>query len=193
MDYPIKNDYEITIIVKNYLDRIFYWRKKVITFREWTISDLLDFENIKADDQKVIKRLKNILKMPVRCFVYDIWTILSIIIDNMFVWVYKSIQVWSQSKNNSIAPFSSLITFVSKEINTTPHDIIYNYTMRELEYLCEWIIRNLNEKTEEWQKINKNKSEKNTNTTKKTIDFDMMEKLNQQMMKDTQQHKKPVE
>lgn len=61
-------------------------------------------------------------------------------------------------KNSEFSPYSSYLIFLVQELGIEPR-VLMNYTLQEIEYLSEGLIRNLNAKTEEGQKQNRLKAQ----------------------------------
>jgi hypothetical protein len=75
--------------------------------------------------------------------------------DTFFEWCFSWKKDWWEW-----SPFSSYITLLSEKLHTPPMELLNNYTTSQLERLTEWIIRNANETTKDWQRKNRLESMK---------------------------------
>lgn len=84
----------------------------------------------------------------------DINTFLDVYMNKAMKWFY------SRKSNEETMPFEAYIALLSKELNIDPIRLLKSYTPEAINFLTEWILRNINSQTKEWQKINKIKSMK---------------------------------
>ena len=67
----------------------------------------------------------------------------------MFSWVFGS----SSDEENTV-PYNSILLKICEKINIDPMKFQEQYTVEQMLYIYEWIIYNINDKTEEWREMN---------------------------------------
>jgi len=82
----------------------------------------------------------------------DINIVMEEILNTRFKWFFSKKD--NKNEKNSI-PYNAYIVFLCKELNTSPSDILNNYTTEAIAFLTDWVIYNLNEQTEEGRRKNK--------------------------------------
>lgn len=90
------------------------------------------------------------------------WKLFPIILETYFKWCF-SIKTDDQSskwrteatKNIDIAPIQSSIAFLAEKTCTSIIELYEKCTIYDIDYLNEWIIRNLNSQSKDGQKKNK--------------------------------------
>lgn len=154
-DFPKREDYEMNfeISLKYGKNRI---KKTVkLKYKEATISEVIEL--LKEEEKSVW--LKKILEwqwvIEKRLVLSNKELALSLfekLKDTMFVGVFNSKQ--DKKEKWTHRPFKSVVALISQKLHITPIDFIENYTVRQMNYLVEWIIYNINDETEDWRKIN---------------------------------------
>ena len=156
MEYPIRNQYSLKITLKRWLfDRFLFPKYIYIKYAEATLSDLDEFEKSDRIDWLVnlINKNNNIKKdIPPNLYMYAINEIFSKIFNTFIVFSWNDEK---SSNNDDKMPESSYIIYICKYLSIWVNNLVSTYTLRQLKYISNGIIRNENEKTPEWQKKNK--------------------------------------
>ena len=160
MDQLLHKKYDLNIVVPKKFLR--FKRKKTIKIHYWQAKpiDMAQFMRLGTPDEIIVWLVKFVESHSTNMKKSDYNAIIA-----QFEWIYAALQTtfWKRSvKNNggegNGSPYSRFVAFLAKELCETPHNIVYNYTLEELDYLTEWVVRNLNEQSEEWRQKNKLKA-----------------------------------
>lgn len=155
----LEKKYEISLVINKRFLFIPYTKKILLKFWEAKFIDTVEFmETIKGEWTNIIKWLikfikehtnKNINKSDINYIMMYADKIIPKIKETFFNWCFWWEWWWEES------PMSSYITILSEKLNIHPLELINKYTIKQLEYLTEWLVWNANCQTKEWEKKNR--------------------------------------
>lgn len=140
-----------------------WWKRKkevLITYGGATLYQQMELTNAKTDEEKVAFFLDWIKKhTETKLSPSDELAILpnlERIVEQIVATAFSTKA--RGEKSNEFSPYSSYVVFLVQELWIEPR-VLMDYTLQEIEYLSEGLIRNLNAKTEEGQKQNRLKAQ----------------------------------
>lgn len=102
----------------------------------------------------------------------DIFEILQ---DTYFGWAFEK---WnSKETEDDDDLLASYIVFLSSELKQDPLYLMKNYTIQQLKFFTDWIVRNINDKSEKWKKENRLKKIGNNNNYSKESVNNLLQRL----------------
>lgn len=156
----IRKKFEFSINIKNR-----YWKKKfLLQYEQATMYEINEFlyESSKTNFYianwviDFVERYGNV-KLNRRQTISIIWSYEEIF-ENLKQTYFKgafddeSEGEWEWFSNDIIA---SYIVFLSSEFKQDPLYLMKNYTIEQLKFFTDWLVRNANEKTPEWKRKNR--------------------------------------
>jgi hypothetical protein len=162
MNYPIRQEYQLTIPLKlKRFDR-FFWKKKItIKFQEWTLWEYFEFEKIKSDNNLIADWLVNLINknyhkpVPIRLYNYCANQILEQLYNNLYPTIEKEQTWWKTDNKDDFIPLHAVFALFSEKLWILPNDLMNNYTLRQFWYILRGFVRNCNEQTDDWQRKNR--------------------------------------
>lgn len=144
--------------------KILWWKMQkevLITYGGATLYQQMELTNAKTDEEKIAFFLNFIRQntktklssSDEKTITQNIESIAQQIITTAFSTKSRG------DKSNEFSPYASYLVFLSKELGIEPR-VLMHYSLQEIEYLSEGLLRNLNAKTEEGQKQNRLKAQK---------------------------------
>lgn len=159
MQRLLSKSYEINLLIQKRFLFIPYTKKILLKFWEARFIETIEFiETIKWDWTNIVVWLlrfvnNHSIKKPTKKDKQYIMMyadkILPKIKDTFFEWCFS----WKESKEES--PMSSYITILSEKLNIDPLELMNKYTMRQIEFLTEWLVWNANAWSKEWERKNR--------------------------------------
>ena len=153
-------EYELSLKIRRKFLYIPYTKTILLKFEQAKLIDTIEFmESIKWNRVNIVIWLLNFIKKHSKTKISEkdkdyimmyADEIITQIKQTFFEWCF-----WWKDNNQENSPFSSYITLLSEKLNTSPIELITNYTPNQLERLTEWIVWNANEWTKEWQRKNR--------------------------------------
>lgn len=162
MNYPIRQEYQLTIPLKlKWFDR-FFWKKKItIKFQEWTLGEYFEFEQIKSDNNLIAEWLVNIINksykkpVPTRLYEYCASQIIETLHANLYPTLPKEEKEQKNTNNDDFMPLHAIFALFSEKLWILPNDLMNNYTLRQFWYILRGFVWNCNEQTDDWQRKNR--------------------------------------
>lgn len=166
-NFPLQQKYELKINIKRKV--LFFTKIKTILLKYQEANVLQVIEFIQSD-KKIIEYFSEFILNNSNATKKDLSQILLSFekiwehLNNTFLnWFNNNIDNSNILDNNkwwSNWWFNAYITLLSEKFNIDPIYILNNYTLKQLKYLTEWIIYNINEQTDKWKKENRMNSTK---------------------------------
>lgn len=167
MERIFKKKYTIKLIIKRKILFFSYNKKIILEYGKATLKEYYYFqkileENKESEINKFLfnfvesfkKGRKNLKKQEYAQILAQKKDIFKVLLET-YLKKSKIIPiVWKIDEEYS--PIASNIVFLSQKLHISPKELL-NYTIDEIDFLTEGIERNINAKTEEWQKRNKMK------------------------------------
>lgn len=168
-NFPLQQKYELKINIKRKV--LFFTKTKTILlkYKEANILEVIEFIQ---SDKKIIEYFSEFILNNSNATKKDLWQIL-LSFEKIWEHLNNTFLIWINNNNNTNNSvilnneekwsnwwFNSYITLLSEKLNIDPIYILNKYTLRQLNYLTEWIIYNINEQTEKWKKENRMNSTK---------------------------------
>lgn len=156
----LRKQWKIRLVIEK---KMLWWKRKkevLITYGGATLYQQMELTNAKTDEEKVAFFLDFIRKnTETKLSSSDELAILPNLerIAEQIITTAFSTKVRGK-KNNEFSPYASYLVFLVQELGIEPR-VLMDYTLQEIEYLSEGLIRNLNAKTEEGQKQNRLKAQ----------------------------------
>jgi len=131
---------------------------KTLEYKQLSMYECLDFSYLmKEKDFKLEDWIFNFLKDKINIKKTDIIKIdlskfMEVMFNSAFKWFFND---WKTNKWSKWLPFEAYVMFLSNSFNLHPDKLLKSYTPEQISYYLNWIIYNLNEQTEKWQRINK--------------------------------------
>lgn len=156
----LKKQRKIRLVIEK---KILWWKRKkevLITYGGATLYQQIELTEARTDEEKVaffLDFIKKNTKTKLRpgdklAILPNLERIAEQIIATAFSTKSRG------EKNSEFSPYSSYLVFLVQELGIEPR-VLMDYTLQEIEYLSEGLIRNLNAKTEEGQKQNRLKAQ----------------------------------
>lgn len=126
------------------------------TYEQFSMYECLEFSYmIQKKDFKIEDWIYNFLKdkieiKPTDLINIDLDKLMKVLLDTAFKGFFSD-----KKEQKDWMPFEAYIMFLSEKFSLNPDDLLKKYTPEQINYYTEWIIYNLNEQTEEWQKRNR--------------------------------------
>ena len=159
MQRLLEKTYEISLVINKRFLFIPYTRKILLKFWEAKFIDVIEFlEKIKWDWTNIIIRLlkfikehteKKLTKQDINWIMMYADKVIPKIKETFFEWCFWWEKWWEES------PMSSYIAILSEKLNIHPLELMNKYTMRQLEFLTEWLVWNVNCQTKDWERKNR--------------------------------------
>nr|DAK26176.1 MAG TPA: hypothetical protein [Caudoviricetes sp.] len=156
----LRKQWKIRLVIEK---KTLWWKRKkevLITYSGATLYQQMELANAKTDEEKVAFFLDFIRKnTEIKLSSSDELAILPNLERIAEQIIATAFSTKSRGeKNNEFSPYSSYLVFLVQELRIEPR-VLMDYTLQEIEYLSEGLIRNLNAKTEEGQKQNRLKAQ----------------------------------
>lgn len=156
----LRKQWKIRLVIEK---KFFFWKRKkevLITYGGATLYQQMELTKAKTDEEKVAFFMgwikKNTEKKLSPTDELAILPNLERIAEQIIATAFSTKS--RGEKNSEFSPYSSYLVFLTQELWIEPR-VLMNYTLQEIEYLSEGLIRNLNAKTEEGQKQNRLKAQ----------------------------------
>lgn len=151
MNIDIKRRYRTTNIKVEYEQATMYDVMEFIfeSSKDWfnVVKWIVEF--VEANTKKKLKKRDRIMIAIKNNEIFQS------IQDTYFEWAFSESKNWNTTISESNDLVSSYISFLSSELKQDPLYLMKNYTIEQLRFFTDWVIWNLNEKTEEWRKKNR--------------------------------------
>ena len=157
--YPERESFKIPIIIENTWIKRLFQKEKVLylEFQEATIQEIDNFFKLKTE-REIISFYKDFIFKKTWCTKKEIKQIGRVLNDiiKILQQTYFISPKKEEKKNNSkiSPPDSSFLVFICKEVWLHPDEYM-KLTMRQLNYISEWVIYNIKQQTKEWRVENK--------------------------------------
>ena len=156
----LRKQWKIRLVIEK---KMLWWKRKkevLINYGGATLYQQMELTNAKTDEEKVAFFMdwikKNTGKKLSPTDELAILPNLERIAEQIIATAFSTKSRWEQ--NSEFSPYSSYLVFLVQELRIEPR-VLMDYTLQEIEYLSEGLIRNLNAKTEEGQKQNRLKTQ----------------------------------
>lgn len=159
MQRLLEKSYEANLVINKRFLFIPYKKKLLLKFWEAKFIETIEFlESIKWDWTNIVvwllrfienHTIKKLTKNDRQYIMMYADKILPQIKETFFEWCFS----WKENKEES--PMSSYITILSEKLNIHPLELMNKYTMRQLEFLTEWLVWNANAWSKEWERKNR--------------------------------------
>lgn len=185
MDYLMRENYDLELTFEK---KILFWTytyNKNFKFNQASAYDTLEFLkeqekesfnmivwviNFLSEQTPLKKKEKNII-------IQNIVTIIDNIKSTYFKWAFNRTEEDKKNIDQYWLPMNAYIMILSEKMNIDPLILLKRYTFEQLTYFTEWIIYNMNEQSEDWQKRNRQKQIQKKYLNKDNKDNQMIDKL----------------
>lgn len=141
------------------------------SWKEWfqLVNRIIDFVEENSD--------KAINKFDRKIIAIKFSEIFETLKNTYFKWAFNE---WWNGEEQVDDLLASYIVFLSWELKQDPLYLMKNYTIEQLKFFTDWIIWNINERTEEWKKKNRLKQiwAKNDSVNKEYVQ-NLLQKLDE--------------
>jgi len=182
-NFPTQKEFELKINIKKKI--LFFNKTKIILlkYKEASVLEVIEFLQL---EKQIIEYFSDFILKNSNATKKDLWKIILNFdkiwekINNTFLKFENknTIKKTNNSKNSeTISWFNSYLVILSEKLNIDPLELLKKYTLRQFNYLTEWIIYNANDKTKEWKQknrmddIQKQRENLNNEDAKKIKDF----------------------
>lgn len=164
----LKKTYEIKLL----------WQ--TLKYEQFSLYECLEFQHT-IQSQPLEDWIYNFLKTKIKVNKLDLLKIdLKLLMETLFDTAFKGF-FWKWKWWESM-PFEAYVMFISKEFNLHPEAVMKKYTPEALACYMDWIIRNYNSQTKEWQKKNRiNKAMKEMKKTSVEDDLKEIEEMRKKL------------
>jgi len=185
MDYLMRESYDLELTFEK---KILFWTytyNKNFKFNQASAYDTLKF--LKEQEKESFNMIvwvinflseKNPLKKKEKnIIIQNIVTIIDNIKSTYFKWAFNRTEEDKKNIDQYWLPMNAYIMILSEKMNIDPLILLKRYTFEQLTYFTEWIIYNMNEQSEDWQKRNRQKQIQKKYLNKDNKDNQMIDKL----------------